>query len=203
MVKSIINELSSSTFERAISDVCSSLDSMARQLDKPKPIINIVGGDAPVKKEGIGLLNNVFTHLLRNSMDHGIESAQERILVDKDEHGLINISVDQKDRFFVISVKDDGRGLNLDMLRSKGLELGAIRADEEPSYEQLAALIFESGLSTKEEVTSISGRGVGMDAVKSFIEEKGGDVSINVLDGVEVRGYIHFEIIIRLPFGLV
>jgi chemotaxis protein histidine kinase CheA len=93
--------------------------------------------------------------------------------------------------------------LNLEKLRKTGIKVGLIKEGESPSLDQLASLIFESGVSTKTDVTSISGRGVGMDAVKKFIEEKGGSVTIQTKDSIDGSEFINFETVIKLPLNLV
>jgi len=202
-VKSIINQLDSVTFYDAISDTCNSLNSIAEQLNKTKPKIQFSGGEIPIKKESTNLLNNVFSHILRNSMDHGIETPDERISKGKEAYGTISVDVKEQGNLLVIHVKDDGQGLNLDKLREMGKETGILKEGESPSLVQLASLIFESGVSTKTDVTSISGRGVGMDAVKKFIEEKGGSVSILTDDSIDGSAFINFETVIKLPLDIV
>jgi len=202
-VKSIINHLNSVTFYDAISDTCDSLNSIAEQLNKKQPIIQFTGGEIPVNKESTGLLNNVFSHILRNSMDHGIEAAEKRIAKGKEAHGTISIDVKEQNNLLVIHVKDDGQGLNLEKLQEMGKDTGILKEGETPSLDQLASLVFESGVSTKTDVTSISGRGVGMDAVKKFIEGKGGSVSIQTEDSIDGSVFINFETVIKLPLGIV
>ncbi|MFT7186342.1 MAG: HAMP domain-containing protein/HPt (histidine-containing phosphotransfer) domain-containing protein [Pseudohongiellaceae bacterium] len=202
-VKSIIKHLNSISFSDAISDTCDSLKSIAEQLNKTKPKIQFTGGDIQVNKESTNLLNNVFSHILRNSMDHGIETPDVRVVKGKDAHGTISIDVKELNDLLLIQVKDDGQGLNLEKLRKTGIKVGLIKEGESPSLDQLASLIFESGVSTKTDVTSISGRGVGMDAVKKFIEEKGGSVTIQTKDSIDGSEFINFETVIKLPLNLV
>lgn len=202
-VKSIIKQLNSITFYDAIADTCDSLTSIAEQLEKTKPNIQFNGGDTPVSKESTNLLNNVFAHILRNSIDHGIETPQIRTSKGKNPQGTISIDISNSSTELVIQVKDDGQGLNLDKLREMGIKTGLIKDGQTPSLDQLASLIFESGVSTKADVTSISGRGVGMDAVKKFIEQKGGSVGILTSDSVAGSAFINFETVIKLPLTLV
>ena len=198
-VESIISSLNSVSFQDAIADTCSSLNSIALQLEKSEPKIEFSGGDIAINKESIGLLNNVFSHILRNSIDHGIESPQERTSKGKPEHGTISIDVQKLNKSLSIHIKDDGQGLNLQKLQEKGEEVGILKIGEIPSVSQLATLIFESGMSTKQEVSSISGRGVGMDAVKKFIEERGGSVTIKTESDINSGQFINFETVIVLP----
>jgi signal transduction histidine kinase len=202
-VKSIINHLNSVTFHDAISDTCDSLNSIAEQLNKAQPKLQFIGGEIPVNKESTGLLNNVFSHILRNSMDHGIETPEIRVEKGKKAFGTISIDVKEVNNQLVIRVKDDGQGLNLDKLQEMGKNSGILKEGESPTLDQLASLIFESGVSTKTDVTSISGRGVGMDAVKKFIEEKGGSVTIQTEGAVDDSPFMNFETVIKLPISMV
>jgi two-component system chemotaxis sensor kinase CheA len=202
-VKSIISSLNSVSFHDAILDTCSSLESIAVQLSKEKPKIEFTGGETLINKDSVGLLNNVFSHILRNSIDHGIETSEEREKKGKASFGTISIDVKSLDDKFLIHIKDDGQGLNLEKLQEKGEESGILKSGEKPTVNQLASLIFESGVSTKGNVSSISGRGVGMDAVKKFIEKEGGSVKIQTEGDSNSEKFINFETVITLPYGLV
>jgi HAMP domain-containing protein/signal transduction histidine kinase len=202
-VKSIISNLNSITFHDAIADTCLSLDSIAEQLNKSKPKVVFTGGEITVRNESISLLNNVFSHILRNSMDHGIELPDIRVEAGKQDYGTISIDVLEQSNLLEIHVKDDGQGLNLEKLQEMGIKSGLLKEGEKPTLDQLASLIFESGVSTKTDVTSISGRGVGMDAVKKFIEEKGGSVKIQTLDSLKGSAFMNFETVIKLPLEIV
>ena len=117
-----------------------------------------------------------MTHILKNSLDHGIEADEIRLRKGKPESGKITIEATKTDNELILVIEDDGQGLNLGHLEQIGLEEKVI--DEGASDEQIASVIFHSGVTTKEHVTDISGRGVGMDAVKSFLENKGGSIEI-------------------------
>jgi len=147
-------------------------------------------------------MNNVFSHLLRNSVDHGIELPQERIEAGKSESGTIEIETHQKEGHLEIVLRDDGKGINLTRLQQKGIEDGIFTEADQPLPEQIAALIFYSGVSTKDAVSSISGRGVGMDAVKQFLLQNGGDISLRLLaERTQESDFVPFETIITLPEG--
>lgn len=154
------------------------LASIAEELGKPAPKVGIDDGDFRVQEGSQNLLNDVFSHILRNAIDHGIEAPEERTQSGKPEAGNIHVGIHQDQSKVKIVVKDDGKGLNLESLYKKGVELGKWKDGETPSVEDIASLIFESGVSTKDSVSNISGRGVGMDAVKQFLKQKGGDIFI-------------------------
>ena len=116
-----------------------------------------------MSESAIDLLNNVFSHLLRNALDHGIEPPEERINQGKQGSGSINIVCNMQETETYLSISDDGKGVNLARLYNKGLEQNLWESNAAPSNEDIAALIFHSGLSNKESLSDISGRGVGME----------------------------------------
>ncbi len=118
-------------------------------------------------------------HMLRNAMDHGIESTEERKAAGKPETGKVRIRLYREGSEVFIDIKDDGRGLNIDAIRAKAMERGLITAHSELTDHELQQLIFEAGFSTAKKVTQISGRGVGMDVVSSEIKQLGGVVEIH------------------------
>ena len=118
-------------------------------------------------------------HLFRNAVDHGIEGPSERVDKNKPEQGKITVSFEEKGKeFFRLKVKDDGRGINPGIIRKAALKLGIKSEQEIMSLkdEDLIQLIFDQGISSREKVTNISGRGVGMDAIKAEAEKVGGKV---------------------------
>ena len=117
--------------------------------------------------------------MLRNAMDHGIESTSDRAAAGKPETGKIRIRLYREGSEIFIEIQDDGRGLDIQAIRKKALERGLITESSELSDHELQQLIFEAGFSTAQKVTQISGRGVGMDVVSSEIKQMGGVVEIN------------------------
>ena len=139
--------------------------------------------DATVIEE----LADPLTHMIRNSMDHGLEGPAERVAAGKPAEGSIRLSAEHRSSRIVITVSDDGRGINRERVLGKAIEKGLIPADSKLSVEEIDNLIFLPGFSTAEAVSSVSGRGVGMDVVRRNIQALGGRVSIT---GAPGRGTI-------------
>ena len=144
-------------------------------------LVDIEGGDVELDREMIEMIRDPLTHIIRNSVDHGIETPAERLKAGKREIGILAVSARQSGNQILIDIHDDGRGIDGTQLVAKAIASGVI--DKEAAAllaprEQLA-LIFEAGLSTAKAVTAISGRGVGMDVVRSNIERIGGIVEVD------------------------
>jgi chemotaxis protein histidine kinase CheA len=154
------------------------------------------GDELKVPSEKKNLITDVMTHILRNSLDHGIEEDKTRLTKNKPETGKITINASITNEELTLVVEDDGQGLNIRHLEEKGLEEKIISNDA--SDESIANIIFHSGISTAVKVSDISGRGVGMDAVKSFLEKKGGGVKIEFTDEKNSDGFRPFKFIIKL-----
>jgi chemosensory pili system protein ChpA (sensor histidine kinase/response regulator) len=149
----------------------------ARELDK-KAELTIEGDDVELDRSVLERIGAPLEHMLRNAMAHGLEMPAQRVAAGKDESGRISIVLHQESNEMALVVSDDGAGLNFERLREKGLDMGLIQPGEEPSEADIAQLIFASGLSTAESVTSLAGRGVGMDVVKNEITAIGGRIDI-------------------------
>jgi len=141
-------------------------------------------------------LADPLTHLVRNAADHGIEPAEDRVRAGKPAWGKICVRALHEAGDVVLEITDDGRGLDASRIRAKAIERGIITASAVMSEQALQALIFEPGFSTAEKVTSISGRGVGMDVVRRNIEQLGGSIGLSSRPG---RGT---QIRVRLPLTL-
>ena len=137
-----------------------------------------------------------FEHMLRNAIAHGIETPAERRKAGKPAEGSVHIQVAREATEVVIRVSDDGRGLNREAIRKRGIERGLLRADIKPTDNQLLSLITQPGFSTASKVTQLAGRGVGMDVVANEIKQLGGSLSIESEEG---SGSIF---VLRLPFTL-
>lgn len=151
---------------------------MAQELGK-KVKLDIRGGDTELDKLIVEDLADPLMHIIRNALDHGIESAEERVAAGKAETGTISLVASQKGNHVVIEVHDDGRGIDPEILRNKGIEKGLISSEANLTRQDLFGLLFHPGFSTKEQVSEYSGRGVGMDVVKSNISALSGMIDMD------------------------
>ncbi|MCB1691603.1 MAG: Hpt domain-containing protein [Pseudomonadales bacterium] len=133
-------------------------------------------------------------HMLRNAVDHGIESAERRTAAGKQEQGHISLRLSREGGYVVLKVSDDGGGINVEAVKAKAIERGLIREDTVVSDQEVRQFIMQAGFSTAQKLTQISGRGVGMDVVASEIKQLGGTISIDSTFGVGT------EFTIQLPF---
>jgi two-component system chemotaxis sensor kinase CheA len=136
------------------------------------------GEQTEVDKTVIEELADPLLHMIRNAIDHGVESVEKRIAAGKPEEGTVELSASQRGGNILITVGDDGAGIDRQRLRAKAVERGVISADAAFSGEEIDQLIFAPGFSTAEKVTDVSGRGVGMDVVRSNIGNLGGRIQI-------------------------
>jgi two-component system chemotaxis sensor kinase CheA len=144
-------------------------------------LVDIEGGDVELDREMIEMIRDPLTHIIRNAVDHGIEKPADRLKAGKREIGILSVSARQSGNQILIDIHDDGRGIDGKKLVAKALDSGFLEKDDAAklSHREQLALIFEAGLSTAKEVTAISGRGVGMDVVRSNIERIGGVVEVD------------------------
>ncbi len=175
-------------FHRVVRDIAKSLDKKIR--------LKITGGDTELDKTVVEKIGDPLTHLIRNSMDHGIETPHERLLANKPEEGTITLSAFHETGSIIIEVKDDGKGLDAEKILSLAKERGLVAKDQVMKRSEIYKLIFEPGFSTAKEINNISGRGVGMDVVRRSIESLRGTVNIFSEPGQGSR------IVIRLPLTL-
>ncbi|MFL6756312.1 MAG: chemotaxis protein CheA [Sphingomicrobium sp.] len=161
-------------------------------------LVDIDGGDVELDREMIEMIRDPLTHIIRNAVDHGIEPPAERLKCGKREIGLLSVSARQSGNQILIEIADDGKGIDGSKLVEKALANGVIERDvaQRMSKSEKLALIFEAGLSTAKEVTAISGRGVGMDVVRSNVERIGGIVEVDSVPGKGTR------MVLRVPLTL-
>jgi len=167
----------------------------AGQLGK-KAQITMSGGEIEVDRSIQERIVAPLEHILRNAVSHGIESTDERRKAGKPEQGTIRLDLHRGGTDIVIDITDDGRGIDPDSVRRKGIERGLINADDAPDDNEVIKLILETGFSTANEVTQISGRGVGMDVVDAEIRRLGGTLGIHTQKGAGTR------FTVRLPVTL-
>jgi putative methionine-R-sulfoxide reductase with GAF domain/signal transduction histidine kinase len=182
-----------------IEGVVDSVTSLAKQLDKIPPKIDIDDGGILIKKNSYNMMNNIFMHVFRNAIDHGLESEDERKGKGKNIQGSIRLDTSVKNGMAIIKVQDDGRGLAINKLFGKALNDGLYEDGQRPDDIEIANLIFASGFSTADEVTDVSGRGVGMDAVKQFLLKDGGGIEICLEDDCDKADFRAFSTKISLP----
>jgi two-component system chemotaxis sensor kinase CheA len=153
---------------------------LGRRLDKQVEV-ELSGAELELDRSILDRLGDPLVHLLRNAVDHGLEPASERQRLGKDPTGRVRIHARREREHIRIAVEDDGRGIDLDAVRRKAVEAGWLHGDlaEDLPPEAIAALVFRPGLSTRSEVSEVSGRGVGMDAVKATVESLGGRVELD------------------------
>lgn len=154
----------------------------AQKLGK-KVILEVVGEQVKIDKGMIDVLSEPLAHMVRNSIDHGIESADVRVKAGKSEQGNVELKAEQLSGMVNITITDDGAGLNRDKILSKCIKQGLLDENTEYSDQDVFQMIFEPGFSTSEVLTETSGRGVGMDVVKSKIQSVGGSVSVRSEEG--------------------
>ncbi len=159
-----------SRFQRLVRDLSSSLGKK----------INLIteGAETELDKTVIDKLSDPLVHIIRNSIDHGVEMPEERLANGKPETGTVTLSAVHSESNVIIKVKDNGKGIDPEKIRQKAISQGMISEDSALSKSEILNLVFESGFSTAEKLTDISGRGVGMDVVKRSIEELRGKVWI-------------------------
>ncbi len=153
---------------------------VARQLGKDVELV-IAGAETEVDKTILEELNDPLVHLVRNAVDHGIEPIEDRARAGKPTRGTVNLSARQTGDHIVIEISDDGRGMRPEVIRQKAVEKGLIGAEQagQLNTQDSLQLIFLPGFSTKTEITDISGRGVGMDVVKTNIQRLNGRIEIH------------------------
>lgn len=145
--------------------------------------LKMTGDQTELDKTVLEKIGDPLVHLVRNSVDHGIETPEKRLAAGKSEHGTIELNAYHKGGNVIVEVSDDGAGLNLERILAKARERGLVAADEDLSEEKIMNLIFAAGFSTAEVVSDVSGRGVGMDVVRRNINEIGGHVQVHSRPG--------------------
>lgn len=159
--------------------------SLSRELNK-KINLEIIGADTELDRTVIDEIGDPLVHLIRNSVDHGIESPEERLAKGKPEEGTVILRAYHSGNYVFIEIEDDGAGINKEKVVKKAISKGILTPDaaSKLSDQQINELILQSGFSTAEVISDISGRGVGLDVVKTTIESLGGHISIESEEGV-------------------
>lgn len=157
---------------------------LARQLGKDVEL-ELSGETTEIDKTMIEDLNDPLVHLVRNAVDHGVESPEQRAAAGKPGKSIVHLNARQEGDHILITIADDGKGMNPEVLRNKAVQKGLITAEEANtlSEDQSLNLIFKPGFSTKDEISSVSGRGVGMDVVNTNIQKLNGQIEIKSIPG--------------------
>ena len=173
----------------------STVRSASAKLEKPVDL-NIVGEDVYMDRFVWAKVTDPLVHILRNSVDHGIESPDMRRLAGKEERGKITLRAEQRSRYVVLIISDDGAGIDLHLLREKLLISSILSNPEKLSDTEALDYIFYPSISTKKDVTELSGRGVGLDVVKKNVQDLRGSIQVDNRPGQGVQFEIH------IPFTL-
>lgn len=191
--------LDSESFGEALSGVVDSLPSLAKELGRAAPVVSIDDNGYRLRTHAAAALQNVFMHLLRNAVDHGLEPRDERVARGKPPAGTIEVEVGVDHGELQITISDDGRGLALARIREKAAALGFVAPGVQVDDEAAAELIFRPGFSTAQALTEVSGRGVGMDAVRGMLAKEHGRIELRFTDEHRGAAYRAFQTIVHLP----
>jgi two-component system chemotaxis sensor kinase CheA len=163
------------------------------------------GADTELDRQVLELIKDPLTHMVRNSADHGIEAPDERAHAGKSETGVITLDAFHEGGQIVIEIGDDGRGLNVHKIKAKALKMGLVSEPELVglSENQVQQFIFRAGFSTADSVTSVSGRGVGMDVVRTNIEKIGGTIEVNTRSGLGTKFTIKIPLTLAIVSALI
>jgi len=168
-----------------------------------KAELELFGEDVELDRRLVEELSDPLVHMIRNSMDHGLENPEDRIAVGKPETGKIRLAARHQAGEIHIEIADDGRGLNRERILAKALERGLVAKGEQLSDSEVYNLIFKPGFSTAEKVTEVSGRGVGMDVVWKHLEHLRGRVEIRSVPGQGARFLLRLPLTMAIIDGLV
>ncbi len=182
--------------ERVFSRFPRMMRDLARELGKEFELV-MSGEDTEVDRTIVDELGDPLIHLLRNAADHGIEEPEERVKNGKPRSGLIKLSAYHDGNNVVIEVEDDGKGIDIEKVKKKAIEKGLLKEDQlDLSEQEIIDFLFLPSFSTKDKVTNLSGRGVGLDVVKTKIEQLGGMIEVKTEKGKGTK------FVIRLPLTL-
>lgn len=192
-----VMSLRAQPIKQAFSRVPRMLRDLAAETGK-QVVLETFGETTEVDKGVIEKIGDPLTHMIRNAVDHGIECSADRLAAGKPANGTIRLSAEQKGARIFVHVSDDGRGIDRERVRAKAIEKGIVAADAQLSEEEVDHLICAPGFSTADHISSISGRGVGMDVVRSNVEALGGRVEIASVPGEGTR----FTMILPLTLAI-
>ena len=187
-----------SLFKDILKMTIKSVNDIAIKLGKEIPEIRFNECNISIFNTYRSAISDVFGHLLRNSVDHGIEDTKTRISCGKNRHGAITVNFENQDNFMLIRYQDDGRGLNIGKIKDKAVKANLIQpSTDDPTI--IGNLIFSPDFSSRDEVTITSGRGVGMDAVVSILKEIESEIKLVILSKLSVNGFCTFCFELKIP----
>ncbi|MNR83756.1 Gliding motility regulatory protein [compost metagenome] len=198
-VRRTLSLLGTERLDETLSGVIESMPALAQELGKQAPVVDIKDGGYVVHNQISALLKDVFMHLIRNAMDHGIETAEARVALGKPAAGRISLQMAVHEQMLNITLRDDGRGLALKRIRQIALEKGLSDAPDQLDDLAAARLILQAGFSTADKISEVSGRGVGMDAVLAFVSRENGSIDIQFDDAATGADFRQFHLIVTLP----
>ncbi|RYZ59279.1 MAG: chemotaxis protein CheA [Proteobacteria bacterium] len=182
------------TFQKMQRIIRDSAQALGKQI-----VFDTTGEETEIDKTVLDVLSDPLVHLIRNAVDHGIETSEERVAVGKKPDGHVKLIAFNRGDNLIIEIHDDGKGLDQDRILKKARAIGLVSANAKLTEQEIYQLIFASGFSTKDAVTSLSGRGVGMDVVKTHVEQVEGSIEIHSTAG---KGTC-FRIILPLTLALI
>ncbi|MFM7404610.1 MAG: chemotaxis protein CheA [Erythrobacter sp.] len=165
--------------------------------------LEVAGETTELDKTVIERLSEPMTHLIRNAVDHGIETPEERRTAGKEPEGTLSLSAEQKAGRIIIRIADDGRGIDRDRVLAKAIANGLVAPEAQLSDEEIHQLIFAPGFSTAAQVSNISGRGVGMDVVKQNVKELGGRITIESTPGKGTTFALALPLTLAISDGMI
>jgi len=177
---------------------------LSKELDKQIDL-EMQGAETELDRQVLDLIKDPLTHMVRNSADHGLETTEERRAAGKPPHGRIRLSAYHEGGYIIIQIADDGRGLNTDRIKAKAVSQGLVAEAEAEklSEAQIHKFIFAPGFSTAAAITSVSGRGVGMDVVRNNIDQIGGTIDVKSVAGVGLSFTIKIPLTLAIIAALI
>ncbi|MEO1528053.1 MAG: chemotaxis protein CheA [Planctomycetota bacterium] len=180
---------------RIVRDLCGKL---GKQIQ-----FEVSGEETELDKTVVDQIGDPLIHMIRNSVDHGIESPEDRVAAGKPATGHVQVRAYHQGGNIYIELKDDGKGMNLEAIRNKAVERGIVHADDKLTNQEICDLVFHAGLSTADKVTDVSGRGVGMDVVRRNIEDLKGSVTLVSEPGVGTTVTVRLPLTLAILDGLI
>jgi two-component system chemotaxis sensor kinase CheA len=159
-------------------------------------------GETEIDRHMVDILNDVLVHMVRNSIDHGIEPQDERVQAGKNRTGVVHLNAFHSGGSVVVEIQDDGRGLNREIILKKAIDAGLVDSEKLLTDNEVYNLIFAPGLSTSERITDVSGRGVGMDVVRNGVEALHGRIDINTVLGAGCTFTVRLPLTLAITDGM-